>query len=127
MSVLLRQPDGFESLFGLEVGSNLNSLAVPEFDYGGVRRFDLGLACRATRADVADCDRPVTEVPDLRVLGMKLREGLVQVSKPLANALVSAIHRLLPADRHQNRGMPLNLGVELRQQRFGISAVDGVK
>ena len=58
---------------------------------------------------------------------MKLREGLVQVSEPLANALVSPIHRLFSSHRHQNRRMPLNLGVEFRQQPFGISPVDRVK
>src|SRR5215217_7232776 len=124
---LLLQASGFEGLFGVEVGSNPNPLAVLELDHRAVRRFDLGLACRATPADDADPDRPVAKVQDLLVVGVKLREGLVQVSEPLANALVSPIHGPGASYRHQNRPMPLDLGVEFRQQRFGISAVDRVK
>src|SRR3954451_14942643 len=80
---LLRQSHGFEGLVWVEVGSNPNSLSVLELDHRAVGRFDFGLACRATRADAPDCDHPVTKVPDLRVVGVELREGLVQVSEPI--------------------------------------------
>jgi hypothetical protein len=80
-------------LFGVEVGSNPTSLAVLELDHRAVRRFKFGLACSATRADAADCDRPVDKVPDLRIVGMKLREGLVQVSERVADALVCPVYR----------------------------------
>src|SRR5215210_2868001 len=70
---LLRQANGFEGLVGVEVGSNPNPLAVLELGHRAVRRFDLGVACRSAPADDADRDRAVAEVPDLRVVGVKLR------------------------------------------------------
>jgi hypothetical protein len=61
----------------------------------------------------------------LRVGGrVDLDEGLGQISEPVADALVSSVHRQVSPERHQNRRMPLDLGVEFVQQRFEILARD---
>jgi hypothetical protein len=57
---------------------------------------------------------------------VNLGERLIGVAEQLANPLMAAIHRRVPAKPHQNRRVPLDVGVKVGQQRLGIPAVVSV-
>jgi hypothetical protein len=72
---------------------------------------------------VADRDDPLANVPELQGFGPELAESLLQLSDPLASALVTPVDSGFPAEQHRQHGAPLDLGVEFPQQRFDVSAV----
>src|SRR5262245_5136371 len=83
---LFRYLGGFEGFLGIEVSPNPNRLAVTDVAHDADRRLGLGSTPPATRADLTDCDDSVTEVSDLRVLGVPVVEDLVQIAEEFANA-----------------------------------------
>jgi hypothetical protein len=120
---LLPQPGGFEGVFGIEVGPHPNRFAVLGLDQEGEWRLGLGATLLATRADAADPENAVAEVPNLRELDVDFDESRVQVSPQLADALASPIHRRFASYQRRHPRMPLHLGVDFLEQRFYVSAV----
>ena len=97
MSVLLRQPHGFEGFVWIEVGSNLDHLAVTEIDDVGSRRFRLNAALLSTDAEATDQHGAITDVSDFRDIDVNLSEYLVEVPHHRAEALVSSVNGRFPA------------------------------
>ena len=88
---LLRRPGSFEGLVRIEVLANSNHLAVLEIRQPHDRRLGLNAALLALSMQVADREDPLAKVPELRGLGPELNESLLQLSDPLAGALVTPV------------------------------------
>src|SRR5262245_17590283 len=124
---LLRQSGGFEGFAGVEEIVDPNRLAVPQLNHVPDRRLDLGPAHPATPTKLANRDDSVAHVPDLSDLDANLRESVAEIPVELANPVVSAVHRELTPEHREKRQMLDDLGIELLEVRFEVSAVEGVK
>src|SRR5829696_721673 len=120
---LLGKAGGFEGLLGIEVGPNPNRLAVLHVSDRAEGHLGHRPALLAPRADAADPDDSITQVPDLRVVEVDVVESLINLTQHLTDTVVSPADGRLASEWNQKRRMPLHLGVELLQQRFGVPAV----
>src|SRR5262249_34885877 len=87
------------------------------------RRLGLRFACLATGAEPTDRDDSIAEVTDLREVQADLGERLVDVANPLADAIVSPIHRRPTFEQGLKRPVPLHLPVDFLEEPVDIPAV----
>ena len=110
--VLLPQPGGFEGLLAVEEAHHPSRLAIPPLGHAPEGRLGLGSACLATGAEPTDRNESIAEVTDFREFQADVGERLVDVSDPLADALVSPVHRRLTLEHCLKRPVQLHLGVD---------------
>src|SRR5262245_21019273 len=126
VSALLRQPDGFEGLGGVEVFANAGCLAVLEVDEPGDGSFGLRSTFPATPTELTDANDSLAKVSDFRHLDVRFCEDFIDVSVELANALVSPVHRRLAPEQNLQERVPLDFGIDFPQKCVDVSTVECV-